>query len=92
MTRKDKSLFQLTKQVIDILQTKHGPVTMKELADLLCKRRCYDIILVLEAVGKVERVGKKKDSVRWCDDERYIERSESFDPFDDEFIDKIFEY
>ena len=83
-SRKEKSLYKITKKIVKLLKSKNGPVNVNDLSNLTCKRRCYDVILVLEAIGKVERCGKKL--VQWC------AKSSVSDPFDDDFIDqKIFE-
>lgn len=49
------SLYITTKSIWSLLQ-QQGPLPMKVLAAQTCKRRCYDVIAVLEAVGKIERV------------------------------------
>lgn len=62
--RQDRSLRCVACKVIAILRRSVGSsVSVKELASVTCVRRCYDVILVLEAAGLVQRIGKQQ--VRW---------------------------
>lgn len=61
--RSDKSLKVVTQQIVDLLRDSGRTVVLQELSNITCRRRCYDVILVLEALGLVERVARK--SVRW---------------------------
>lgn len=53
-----KSLSIITKEVIDILKKAEAPISIKDLGDITCKRRCYDVLLVLEALGIINRLKK----------------------------------
>lgn len=79
ITRSDKSLKVVTEQIVDILKHSGRAITLAELGHITCKRRCYDVILVLEALGLVKRVAKK--SVEW---------NEKTPEFDDSAISSYF--
>ncbi len=53
-SRKETSLYHSTKHIWSLIE-KEGPVPIRTLAAQTCKRRCYDVIAVLEAIGKIER-------------------------------------
>lgn len=59
----ESALSEVTRLVVTQLKMNGRPMLVKELANITCKRRCYDVILVLEAVGLVER--KDKNAVEW---------------------------
>lgn len=60
--RADKSLKRVTQQIVAYLK-QHKIVKMKDLVQFTCKRRCYDVVLVLEAVGLLTRV--ERNTVAW---------------------------
>jgi hypothetical protein len=80
MTENTRSLYSVTKRIVEILQNADGPICLKDLAHITCKRRCYDVILVLAAIGKVERVGK--NTVLWQRDHIASSDSDESDDFD----------
>ena len=77
---------------------KNGPVSIKELGAATCKRRCYDVIQVMEAAGSVRRLNNSQielvvvaehDNRSVCTESvnENLTCSEVLDPFDDDFID-----
>ena len=79
--RSDKSLKLVTEQIVDILKNSGRAIVLSELMHITCKRRCYDVILVLEALGLVKRVEKK-----------LVEWTEKAPEFDDSAISSYFSY
>ena len=57
-------LKRVALDVIGVLK-RGEEVSVSEMSAMTCKRRCYDVILVLEAAGLVDRVDKHV--VRWRD-------------------------
>jgi hypothetical protein len=81
-SRKDNSLSNVTIQIMDILKSKKE-IDIKELSHITCKRRCYDVVLVLEALSIIER--KSKGFIK------LIESDESsVNKIDDNIIDNYF--
>ncbi len=70
-------LFDTTQIIVNYLKQQHGPVKVSDLAKMTCKRRCYDVLIVLKAIGKVRHI--KKNMIEWV-------RDEISDNFDDEII------